>query len=86
MAGAFHETSLLAEDMEHYKQVVKELSSAKYQGRGYAYGGTNKTASCRAKLNELLEFIKMQVMTEAQIGIALGIEAWTKGEFNLTDE
>ena len=49
-------------------------------------GGNNKTASCRAKLNELLEFIKMQVMTEAQTGIALGIEAWTKGEFNLTDE
>ena len=49
-------------------------------------GGNNKTASCRAKLNELLEFIKMQVMTEAQTGIALGVEAWTKGEFNLTDE
>ena len=49
-------------------------------------GGANKTASCRAKLNELLEFIKMQVMTEAQTGIALGVEAWTKGEFNLTDE
>ncbi|MBR4536803.1 MAG: NAD(P)H-dependent oxidoreductase [Bacteroidales bacterium] len=49
-------------------------------------GGANKTASCRAKLNELLEFIKMQVMTESQTGIALGVEAWTKGEFNLTDE
>ena len=49
-------------------------------------GGNNKTASCRAKLNELLEFMKMQVMTEPQTGIALGIEAWTKGEFNLTDE
>ncbi len=49
-------------------------------------GGNNKTASCRAKLNELLEFIKMRVMTEAQTGIALGVEAWTKGEFNLTDE
>ena len=49
-------------------------------------GGNNKTASCRAKLNELLEFMKMQVMTEPQTGIALGVEAWTKGEFNLTDE
>jgi Predicted aminopeptidases len=38
----FHETSLQAQDLEHYKQVVKELSSAKYQGRGYAYGGANK--------------------------------------------
>ena len=27
-------------------------------------GGTNKTASCRAKLNELLELMKMQVMRE----------------------
>ena len=25
-------------------------------------------------------------MTEPQTGIALGVEAWTKGDFNLTDE
>ena len=31
-----------AQDMEHYKRVVKNLSSAKYQGRGYAAGGANK--------------------------------------------
>ena len=31
-----------AQDMEHYKRIVKELSSAKYQGRGYARGGANK--------------------------------------------
>ena len=49
-------------------------------------GGNNKTASCREKLNDLLEFMKMQVMKDAQTGIALGVEAWTKGEFNLTDE
>ena len=49
-------------------------------------GGGNQTASCRAKLNELLEFMKMQVLAEPQTGIALGVEAWTKGEFNLTDE
>ena len=49
-------------------------------------GGNNQTRSCRAKLNELLEFMKMQVMTEPQMGIALGVEAWTKGEFNLTNE
>ena len=49
-------------------------------------GGNNQTASCRAKLNELLEFIKMDVMKEPQTGIALGVEAWTKGEFNLTEE
>ena len=31
-----------AQDMAHYKRVVKELASAKYQGRGYAKGGANK--------------------------------------------
>ena len=33
---------LNAQDLAHYKQVVKELSSSKYQGRGYALGGANK--------------------------------------------
>ena len=31
-----------AQDLVHYKKVVKELSSAKYQGRGYAQDGANK--------------------------------------------
>ena len=33
---------LQAQDLAHYKRVVKELSSARYQGRGYARGGANK--------------------------------------------
>ena len=33
---------LNAQDLTHYQKVVKELSSAKYQGRGYARGGANK--------------------------------------------
>ena len=33
---------LNAQDLPHFKKVVKELSSAKYQGRGYARGGANK--------------------------------------------
>ena len=33
---------LPAQDLRQYKRVVKELSSAKYQGRGYARGGANK--------------------------------------------
>ena len=49
-------------------------------------GGRNKTKSCREKLNELLEYIKMDVMKEPQTGIALGMEAWVKGEFKLTEE
>ena len=31
-----------AQDLAHYKRVIKELSSARYQGRGYAKGGANK--------------------------------------------
>ena len=49
-------------------------------------GGKNRTQSCRAKLTELLDFMKMEVMHEPQTGVALGAEAWTKGEFALTDE
>lgn len=49
-------------------------------------GGKNKTMSCREKLNELLEYIKMDVMKEPQVGMELGIEAWVKGEFHLTEE
>ena len=48
-------------------------------------GGKNKTAYCRTKLNDLLEYIKMDVMKEPQTGIALGMEAWVKGEFRLTE-
>ena len=39
---AFVGMQLGAQDMAHYKRIVKELSSAKYQGRGYAKGGANK--------------------------------------------
>ncbi|MGX8712783.1 MAG: NADPH-dependent FMN reductase [bacterium] len=49
-------------------------------------GGKNMTQSCRAKLTELLDFMKMDLMHEPQTGIALGLEAWTKGEFLLTDD
>ena len=31
-----------AQDLASYKRAVKELSSSKYQGRGYARGGANK--------------------------------------------
>ena len=34
--------SLGAQDLPQYKRIVRELSSAKYQGRGYARGGANK--------------------------------------------
>ena len=39
---AFVALQLNAQDLAHYKQIVKELSSSKYQGRGYAKDGANK--------------------------------------------
>ena len=33
---------LPAQDFPHFKRVVRELSSSRYQGRGYAKGGANK--------------------------------------------
>ena len=44
---------LNAQDLAHYKRIVKELSSAKYQGRGYARDGANKAGKYLQK-----EFIK----------------------------
>lgn len=38
----FVSSALAAQDLGHYKSIVKELSSAKYQGRGYARDGANK--------------------------------------------
>jgi len=49
-------TSLQAQDLAHYKRIVKELSSAKYQGRGYFYGGANKAGYYLVK-----EFQKVHV-------------------------
>ena len=31
-----------AQNLAHYKSIIKELSSSKYQGRGYAKDGANK--------------------------------------------
>lgn len=49
-------TQLSAQDLPLYKKVVKELSSAKYQGRGYAYDGANKAGKYLEK-----EFLKAGV-------------------------
>ena len=46
---AFVSMQVGAQDLTHYKKVVKELSSAKYQGRGYAKGGANKAGKFLAK-------------------------------------
>ena len=39
---AFVGLQLSAQNMALYKKVIKEISSSKYQGRGYAKGGANK--------------------------------------------
>ena len=48
-------------------------------------GGKAATASCRAKLTELLTFIKAEVLPE-QVGIAVPAEAWGTDVLMLTDE
>ncbi|MBQ8959351.1 MAG: NAD(P)H-dependent oxidoreductase [Bacteroidales bacterium] len=48
-------------------------------------GGKAATADCRAKLTELLSFIKTDVLPE-QIGIAVPDEAWSTDVLTLTDE
>ena len=48
-------------------------------------GGQAATANCRAKLTELLNFIKANVLSE-QTGIAVPAEAWTTDVLTLTDE
>ena len=53
---AFAAMQLNAQDLTHYKQIVKELSSLKYQGRGYARDGANKAGKYLEK-----EFIKAGV-------------------------
>ncbi len=45
-----------AQDLEHFKRVIKELSSAKYQGRGYAKDGANQAGEFLQK-----EFVKAGV-------------------------
>lgn len=40
---------LCGQDLAHYKQVIKKLSSSKYQGRGYAKNGANKAGKYLVK-------------------------------------
>ena len=51
-------TSMMAagQNIAHYKRVIKTLSSAKYQGRGYAKDGANKAGKFLQK-----EFMKAGV-------------------------
>ena len=48
-------------------------------------GGKAATADCRAKLTELLTFMKAEVLKE-QVGIAVPAEAWGTDVLTLSDE
>lgn len=48
-------------------------------------GGKAATANCRAKLTELLSFMKADVLSE-QVGIAVPAEAWGTDVLTLSDE
>lgn len=48
-------------------------------------GGKAATANCRAKLTELLAFIKADVLSQ-QVGVAVPAEAWGTDVLVLTDE
>ena len=48
-------------------------------------GGKAATAHCRAKLTELLSFMKADVLAE-QVGIAVPAEAWGTDVLTFTDE
>lgn len=48
-AAVAMQSGVTAQDLGHYKKIVKELSSAKYQGRGYAEDGANKAGKWIAR-------------------------------------
>lgn len=49
-------------------------------------GGSNATADCRAKLADLLAFVKMEHMCEPECGFALVPSSWTTDELALAPE
>ena len=73
-----------AQDMAHYKKIVKEISSAKYQGRGYAKGGANKAGRFLAfvvttliyALVHIWSFNFMLIMAALVAGAIWGFVYW----------
>ena len=49
-------------------------------------GGNNATADCRAKLSDLLAFVKMKQLRDKECGFALAAESWGTDELALTAE
>lgn len=59
-------TTIHAQDLERYKEITKELSSAKYKGRGYTYNGVQKAGRYLKKqyLNAGVDTIMNQSFTQ----------------------
>ena len=55
---SFATLQVSAQDLTHYKRIIKELSSAKYQGRGYAKDGANKAGKFLQKEYERQVWMK----------------------------
>lgn len=49
-------------------------------------GGSNATADCRARLADLLAFVKMERMASPECGFALAPSSWTSDELALPPE
>ena len=72
---------LNAQDLAQYKRIVKELSSARYQGRGYARGGANKAGKYLEKeyLRSGVDAVTLQPFT-IDINTFCGkMEMWADG-------
>ena len=71
-----------AQNLSLYKQVVKELSSAKYQGRGYAQGGANKAGRYLEKQYRKagVEEVRLQPFTIDINTFNGNMEMWADGK------
>ena len=73
---------LSAQDIRHYEKIVKELSSSKYQGRGYARGGANKAGKYLEKAYRKAgaDEVTLQPFTIDINTFAGKMEMWTDGK------
>ena len=62
-----------AQDIKLFKQVVKELSSAKYQGRGYAKDGANKAGKFLKKEFEKVGVSEVAIQPSNWISIRFAV-------------
>ena len=85
---AFVGLQLSAQNMALYKKVIKEISSSKYQGRGYAKGGANKAGKFLKKEYEKAgaDEVTCQPFTLDVQTFAGKMEMWTLSDSPLKGE